>query len=547
MELKQFVSVLWKWAWLIVLAALVAAAAGYWVDSRTPRVYRSSTTLMVGQFIQSPDPQLGDFTAAQQLAQNYAILARQPPVLKPASDSLSSVDPTINPGSLAGQVNATVIPNTQMLQVSVVDTDPRRAAILADEVARQLIRQSPTPSADEQEAQRQFVNQQLGAMQTRIEAASNDLDELDRRLEAETSARALRDLTSQRTSLQEKMTAWQNTYGQLLQFLQGSRINHLTVVEPAAVPSVAVSPASTQNILLAVAIGAVLALGAAFLLEYLDDTIKTVDVVERLLALPTLGTISSIPKARDPSGQLVVMQDPLSSASEAYRVLRTNIQFSSLGSPASRLLIASAVSGEGTTTTASNLAITMAQAGKRVVLVDADLRRPSVHRLFSLPNRVGLTSLLLDESLAPDAALMPTPIVGLMVLPCGPLPPNPAELLGSDRMQQRVNQLQALADIIIFDSPAVLAVADASILGALCNGAILVVDGRRTRSQSAMRAKARLEQVGVKIFGVVLNNVQPGHTYYPHSARSGVAGWLRAGATAGSRASGQSTAGGRAQ
>jgi protein-tyrosine kinase len=212
------------------------------------------------------------------------------------------------------------------------------------------------------------------------------------------------------------------------------------------------------------------------------------------------------------------MHHPRSPISETYRVLRTNIQFSSLSNPSMRLLITSASPAEGKTTTACNLAITIAQAGKRVILADTDLRRPSIHRFFKVPNQVGLTSLLLDPALPPEAALVDTPVASLKVLTSGPLPPNPAELLGSEPMKQRLDQMKGLADVIIFDSPPVLAVADASILGSLCSAVILVVDAGHTRSDMVRRGKETLDQVGLKVLGVVLNKLSArragGYYYY---------------------------------
>jgi non-specific protein-tyrosine kinase len=298
------------------------------------------------------------------------------------------------------------------------------------------------------------------------------------------------------------------------------------VVEPATVPTTPISPNTRLNVLLAASIGFILAVGGAFLLEYLDDTIKTGEDVDRVLKLPTLGAITRIQRIEEPADHLVPMHHPRSPITEAYRILRTNVQFSSLSNPSTRLLVTSAGPTEGKTTTACNLGIVMAQAGRRVILADTDLRRPSMHRFFGVPNQVGLTNLLLDESLPVEAALVETPVAGLRVMPSGPLPPNPAELLGSEPMKARLSQMKGLADVIIFDSPPVLAVADASILGALCSGVILVVDAGRTRSDVVRRSKDTLDQVGLKVLGIVLNKFTARHAggyyyyyyyYYSHA------------------------------
>ncbi|RME46344.1 MAG: polysaccharide biosynthesis tyrosine autokinase [Chloroflexi bacterium] len=525
MELKQYLSTLWKWSWLIVLSTLIAAVASYWATSRMPRVYKTTTTLMVGQIIQSANPTAQDFWASQQLAQSYVQLVRRQPILQATLDALGM---DMDWRALAGKVSAAPVAGTQLIQISVSDTDPQRAKALADEIAHQLILQSPTTPDQEQEQRREFVEKQLADLEAKIEDAKGQIDDLEQRLALETSARGIQDTQNQITALQQKITTWQTNYANLLEFFKGGRINYLSVVEPAPIPRTPVSPKARLNVLLASAIGFLLAAGAAFLLEYMDDTIKSDEDVDRVLKLPTLGAITRIRGLQEPADHLVAMKHPRSPITEAYRVLRTNIQFSSLSNPSTRLLITSAGPGEGKTTTSCNLGITMAQAGMRVILADTDLRRPSIHRFFGVPNQFGLTSLLLDETLPVDSALIETAVPGLRLLPSGPLPPNPAELLGSERMKKRLQELKELADMIIFDSPPVLAVADATILGSLCSGVVLVVDAGRTRTEVIRRGKETLEQVGLKVLGVVLNKLTTrrggGYYYYYYYSRDGTGG-----------------------
>ncbi len=371
----------------------------------------------------------------------------------------------------------------------------------------------------EQSQHREFVSQRLETLQAQIEDGENQIVELEGRLALENSARGIQDIQNQIETLQGKIATWQSNYAGMLDFYKGSRTNYLSVVEPAAVPTTPVSPNVKYYLLLAAAIGFSLAAGAAFLLDYLDDTIKTKEDVDRILKLPTLGSVSRIPRVREPSDHLVALQagEGYSPVAEAYRTLRTNLQFSTLEDPSPRLLVSSAAPGEGKTTTACNLGISMAFTGKKVILVDADLRRPSVHKLFGVPNRAGLTSLLLDDSLSVEEILVDTPVMDLKLLTSGPLPPNPGDLLGSDLMGHRLDQIKELADVIIFDSPPVLAVSDASILGGICTGVILVVDAGRTRSQVVRRAKETLDQLDLKVLGIVLNNLKPrrmGQQYY---------------------------------
>jgi len=217
---------------------------------------------------------------------------------------------------------------------------------------------------------------------------------------------------------------------------------------------------------------------------------------------------------RLPAGtpSLIVLEQPKSATAEAFRTLRTNLQFSSLDERMQMVLIASATADEGKTTTLANLGAVCALAGARVTLVDADLRRPSLHDLFKVQNRVGLTSAMLE--LATSLPLQDTGVEGLRVLTSGPIPPNPAELLASKRMDELLELLRADVDLVLIDAPPVTAVADASILATRMDGVVLVVDARKTRREPARKAKEQLERVHAHILGVVLNNtrvVSPGY------------------------------------
>ena len=205
---------------------------------------------------------------------------------------------------------------------------------------------------------------------------------------------------------------------------------------------------------------------------------------------------------------LITLTDPTSSVAEAFRTLRTNLEFSNLDNPVKTLVVTSAGPGEGKSTTLANLAITTAQTEKKVYLVDCDLRRPSLHRLFGIANDVGLTSMIRDEALRDAPPLQETQVPGLWLLPSGPLPPNPSELLGSKRMEEVIAKLKEQADIILFDAPPSTVVTDAAVLASKVDGVLLVFSAGRTKRDHAQKAKALMEKVNARLVGVVLNNVR---------------------------------------
>jgi non-specific protein-tyrosine kinase len=201
---------------------------------------------------------------------------------------------------------------------------------------------------------------------------------------------------------------------------------------------------------------------------------------------------------------LITLTDPRSPGAEAFRALRTNLMFSSLEHPLTTLLVTSPAPEEGKSTTLANLAVTLAQGGRATIVVDCDLRRPRLHDLFGVPAAPGLSNAILDKVEAP--ALAPTGLENLSLLPAGDVPPNPADLLGSRRMEAIIANLKSRADFVLFDAPPVIAVTDAALLASKLDGVLLVVSAGHTRREHVQRAKALLEKIHVRIVGTVLTN-----------------------------------------
>lgn len=329
----------------------------------------------------------------------------------------------------------------------------------------------------------------------------------------------------------------------LLQSQQGVKVSAAGLLKPmvqitkaSPMPRSPVAPKRAQNILLAALIGLIGGIGLVLFLDYINNKIESVEDIDRYMKLPALGVIpilSEVGKAKrllggkankelapagmSNNGSVILTQvEANSSIAESYRQLRTALLLSSAGHAPRTLLITSSQPAEGKTTTSVNTAISLSQTGASVLIVDADLRRPRVHKVFGLKNNAGLSNYLAGEG--DLASLIQVAIPNLYVLPVGPLPPNPAELLGSAKMKNLVEVLSTNFDYLVIDSPPVSSFADSLILSALVEGVIIVVKGGVTAREMAQRTKAHLQSVGAKILGVVINQVklQP-HDYYYYS------------------------------
>ncbi len=216
------------------------------------------------------------------------------------------------------------------------------------------------------------------------------------------------------------------------------------------------------------------------------------------------------------SDGLITNLGPKSPVTEAYRSLRTNLEFMSPDDPVRSILFTSSGPGEGKSTTVANVAISMAQKGKKVLLIDCDLRKPVQHKVFNLSNMQGITNLLVDHSLSIDEVIQKTEINNFQIIPCGTIPPNPAELLGSQRMSSVIQELLSYYDMVFIDTPPIISVTDAAVLSSIIDGVILVVGSGRAEKSMVMKAQELLNKVKARILGVVLNRVrvQKGHESY---------------------------------
>ena len=526
MELRQYFTSVFRWWWLILLSTVLAAGVSYYASSKQPRIYQTTTTLIVGQVIQKANPTGQDFATLEQLAESYAQMARLQPILQAVVDSLAL---NMSWQDLQWRVNAYSVPRTQLLAITVQDISPERAVAIADQIAHELILQSPSsPENKERQQRRMFVQNQADELEKRITTSETQLQDLEAKLAVALSAREIQTLQSEINSLRSLVDGWRRDHLELLNYMTGGGDpNYLSIIEPAQLNYTPVSPNVQMNVLLAAAVGFMLAVSAALVLEYLDDTIKSTDDLSNALNLMILGSIGRL-KGQNYKEKLITAHGPLSLVAEAYRLVRTNIQFMAVDQPAKSIMITSSNPGEGKSLTVANLAMIMAQANLRTIIVDTDLRQPVIHKIFQLPNLEGVSDLLRSSKLEVASQLKETGIENLKVLTSGPLPPNAAEIPGSRRMAELVQRLEEMADVVIFDSSPVLAVTDAAILSNRVDGVILITQAKRTRREAARQAIKRLNQVGANFLGGILNQA-PGRgesyhasSYYTHSNRAGL-------------------------
>jgi capsular exopolysaccharide synthesis family protein len=320
--------------------------------------------------------------------------------------------------------------------------------------------------------------------------------------------------------LRKGVRADQDLYNILIKKLKeldisgGGIESNIEIIEKAIRPTIPIAPRKKRNLSMGIILGLALGLGAIFVSAYFDPTLQTPGEVETFLNLPVL---VSVPRMESPPGLgktkssdyffRISERSPRSREAELFKRLRTNIRFSDFGASTISLLVTSPTPREGKSTVASNLSTTMAHAGSRTVLIDTDMRRPAVHHIFGLDNSVGLSSYLQGKAAVEDI-IFPGRMDNISFIPSGPIPPNPSELLESARFAELIQRLKADFDRLVFDSPPAGALTDASIIGSLVDGVILVCFAGHVDKRFVLRTKQQLEKGGAKIFGVVLNYIE---------------------------------------
>lgn len=496
MDLRRQFRVIRSWLPLLVVSVLLAAVAAYYLSSLQPKVYEAKATLNVGQSLSGVNPAYDQLLVSQSLSSTYASLATTPAILATVIHTLGLTE---TPEHLALRVSAEAATGSTLLTITAQDGDPARATALANALSEALIAASTAGQGQQAEIQ-QSVIADLAAVRAEITNTQSEIGQLTRLNPVPSAQEATLE------TLQGRLVTLQSTYASLLASSASNSSNLLTLVQPAVVPNTPVAPRPLLTGMLAAMVAFLAVAAIAFVKESLNETISNSDQVQESIGLATLGTIIWMKGGKGgPTRLLAALGSPGSPAAEAYRTLRANVEFASLDQPIRTLLVTSALPSEGKTVTAANLALVFAQGGRRVLLVDTDLRHPGAHEMFALPNTQGLTTLIRSDDARPETVVQRTEQRDLSLLSTGPLPPNPAEVLGSRRMQSVVASLSAHYDLLIFDSPPLEVFADAAVLSSFLDGTLLVVDAARGRRAPARRAAEALAKAKANVFGVVLN------------------------------------------
>jgi polysaccharide biosynthesis transport protein len=511
MSSNPYILPLVKWWRLIAIVTLLATGVSTLSTMFQPDIYVSKTTLVIGTTFLNPNPDSGQIYIAQQLAQIYADMASREPIQVATMEALG-----IN---WLPQYQSRVVPNTQMVEISVTDTNPQRAQIIANELASQLILQSPAIGDRETGGSPSFIKEQLTSLEVQIQETQKNIEELQKSLVGLNSASQIANIEREIGEQTQKLNSLQANYAGFLANSQKGAVNIVSVVEPANLPTRSIGTNKLIIIFLAGLVGFSLGTGAAYLLEYLDKTIKTTSDVERIFKLPVIGYISEI--LDEGSKATYVVKNPNSILAENFRLLRSNIGFFRISNPIKTILITSPTQGNGKTTVASNLALSISQEEEDVILVDADLRRPAIHKSLGVGKQPGLSDVIRNKADIQSVEKQWKSEERLKVITAGSKPSSITEVFGSKRISAVLSQLKEKYEFVIVDAPPLI-IADSYNLASLVDGVIIVMEPGETPDEQAKAIKEQLSRAGAKIIGIVFNKVseETAHSYGDYQYRA---------------------------
>lgn len=497
------------WQRIVGTALLATLIALSFARFQAP-IYRATAILLVDSTLagasDSPYSPFWALLADEQRTRTIQRLLTVHPVMVAAVRSLGL---EVDPKQLAQSVDVERVPETRVIRLSASSTDPETAAALANAIPVAFSEYTHTHRTLALSAERENLLEADRLLSARIDAAEVELTTLAHSSNSKDSAgdRRLLESLAQDRSFHRAIS--QRLFDLNLAASQPSE--RLEVIEPARAPRSPIRPRLTLYSAGGFLIGLLVSSATVIVADHLDDTLESPDEAATHLQLPVLGVLPWLAKEiadREP----IVRAAHSSEASEAYRFVSVHLQMAAIGRPLRRVLVTSAEPGEGKSTLVRNLGILLTQAGRTVAIVDADLRRPSQHRQLGLPNRLGLSTAILAEKRSLEGSLRPTPYPGLIFLGTGPLPPNPAEVLGSGRMARLLDELSERVDITLIDCCPVTAAIDPVVLAARVDAVILTLALKETQLHAALRAKEELARAGAGFIGLVITHAPSGRS-----------------------------------
>ncbi len=427
----------------------------------------------------------------------------------------------------APPVQVRPVGQTDLVTIRAESTDASRTAVIANAYAAAYIEFRRSQALDELTQAGEQIQSKITDLQKQIDNLASTTANLPACVDTRATPEACAQRSAADATVAQRRTTLFSQLGLFQQRLDQLQVDSTvagggaSLVTPASTPADPFQPTPRRNAVLAVVLGLLFGVALAFLVEYLDDSIKGKEDLER--AVPGLSVVGMIPQIPDwkskETSRVVSLTDSTSPAAEAYRILRTSIQFLGIDQQVRLIQVTSASAQEGKTTTLANLAVAFARSGLRTVAVCCDLRRPRLHSFFGMDNAVGFTSVLLGN-VALSKALQPVPgLDRLLILASGPLPPNPAELLSSGRTVELLRNLASQADIVLIDSPPVLPVTDSLVLSQRVDATVLVSAAGTTTRKAVHRAAEMLQQVSAPLVGAVLNGVTEDSGYGSYASR----------------------------
>lgn len=507
--INQIVRIARRRWWILVATILVTVLAAYVISAQQPRIYRATTSMIVGPTITGSNPNRDDLQISQQLARIYADIAQRQRVLRAVVQTLE-LDQSWR--ALRDQVRVEPVESTQLLEIQVDARSPEQAVAIADELARQLIELGPNPSGDETVNEvEQFVQERMARLQQNITEGQLRIDTLDGYLaqlvERGTAPDQLQTLQAEIQSLEGLMATWEATYAGLYQTFQSKTpSSSLTVFEPAEALTDPIRPRTNLNLLIAAILGFGIGVALIAALETVDDSLRSADEVSDLLRLASFGAITRMPGKRA-DDLLIANQDVFSSMAEDARLLRSKLLALSQEWPRKVFLITSPAQGEGKSLLVANLGTAMANIGLRTAIVDANLRNPAQHTLFHLPQADGLTEEIHSSRSELTRRVKASQIENLYVLTSGSPALASPDRLATARMSQLFDRLAEQMDIILCDAPEAVGISDTLVLASQANGVLLVIDAGQTARETARQAVFNLRQSSANLLGFVLNRV----------------------------------------